>query len=82
MKRLILPAASLMVLLSGALLVSHARAEQSPDACFDQLLLRWNAFASDSNRHIQTVEAKPADREKAHSRLDREYEAVKALACW
>ena len=64
------------------LFVRHANAQTVSGPCFDELLLRLNEFASDSNKHIQTVEAKPENRKKAHERLDREDAAVKALACW
>jgi hypothetical protein len=71
-----------LTLLTIALFASHARAETSSPACFDELLLRWNEFATDANRHVNTIEAKPTDQDKAHKRLDREWQSLKALACW
>lgn len=63
------------------LFCQHARGEQS-SPCFDELFLRWNQLAADSNQHIQTVEAQPEKHRQMHERIDREYAAVKALACW
>lgn len=70
-----------VTLVTVILFCGHAHGEQ-PSSCFDELLLRWNQLAADSNRHIQTVEANPDKHRQMHDRIDREYAAVKALACW
>lgn len=74
--------AAVLTLLFALLLLStsHGRAE-TPD-CFGELLLRWNEFASNANNHIQTNDVKRANHEKAHGKLDREWEALHALSCW
>jgi len=71
-----------IVLVTVFLFSFHAEAQTSSSACFDDLLFRWNALALDSNQHIRTFEASTSKHQKMHEKLDREYAAVKALACW
>lgn len=78
--RVILGAVCALLLFTGLLFVSHLQAE-SP-VCFDELLLRWNDFAAEANRHIETNSARRSDHEKAHARLDRQWQSLKALSCW
>jgi hypothetical protein len=74
-----------LLALTGALFVSHLRAQMVPDspqACLDELLVRWNEFAGEANRHIQTNEVRREAHGQTHARLDREWPALKALSCW
>ena len=77
------PALLLLILLTWLLASRHKPVlAQSDGVCWDELLVRWNEFGADANKHIQTVEASHEKREKTHAKLDREWQALKALACW
>lgn len=82
MKRAIPGLLLVLIALTVLLCVSHARPAANDAICLDELLIRWNEFANDANRHVQTFEANAGAHEKAHRKLDREYAALKALACW
>jgi hypothetical protein len=74
--------AAFVVLLLLLVLLLGGRAEGRPPDCFDQLLMEWNSFATDANNHMHVNDVKRANHEKAHAKLDREWEALHALACW
>jgi hypothetical protein len=71
---------AVLLVLLALLAVSHGQAQQDP--CLDELMLRWNEFASNANNHIQTSDARRDKHEKTHRKLDHEWEALHALACW
>jgi hypothetical protein len=82
MRKLIVLAGTTLILLLTLLVVSHRAADAQDSACFDELLVRWNEFAEEANRHVHLVEAQPADRDRTHRRLDRQWQALRALGCW
>jgi hypothetical protein len=62
-------------------LITAARAD-TREACYDELVLRWNQFASDANLHINTTDVRPEKHEKVHEKLRREWEQLQTLRCW
>ncbi len=76
-------ASLLLITLLVLLFARHARAqEQDYDPCAQELMLRWNEFARNSNQHIQVVDVNREHHEKVHRKLEHEWEALHALSCW
>lgn len=79
MRRLIVAGAIALLIL--VCLLVRVRAENQ-DACADQLQRDWNQFATDANRHIQTVEVSREKHEQQHKRLENAWRGLQRLACW
>lgn len=71
-----------VMMILAILTVSLAALPPPGPDCFDELMLLWNAFATDANRYMQTSEANEEKRKSRREKIRKEWEAVNRCECF